>query len=541
LGAVFQALGERVSVASFLLSTSVVLMLATATAAGDRGRGIVPRLPARTDANPGTATLAPFTLFGWVSPPVDFTTPERYSEMAQAGLHTTVLAWEDPGTPEFNAARLQDSRPVGVRNLLLDLRLDIVHEDDPATFATLDSVTSAYRDDPAFLGYYLGDEPQPEIFPRLAEWFRLLRSRDPAHPGWNNLIGRVGFASHDAWLDYLRSYTSQVKPAVLCTDHYDHRASGDAGNFIENAAGTAQVAREYGLPFWGIVLLTQHRDFRYVDDALLRWQVAQWLSYGARGIGYFTYWTPAPDTNENWGDGMIRYGTGERSPHYEQVRTLNLRLAPLGEQLASLAWLSTEHSGGTPVGGTAFAPDSLVASVEGRAALGTFADEHGTPHLFVANRDSSAARTIALELVGERKVERFTDAGAWSPWPSTPTAHGRRVELPLEAGDFALLRVSGGCGGLSSGGCSATLDAAPNPGSVSVRFAATRVSGNATLMLLDLNGRRVWARALEGEAPVIVWDGRTDDGARAKPGFYWARLTDARGSVVRRVAWLGGR
>ena len=98
--------------------------------------------------------------------------------------------------------------------------------------------------------------------------------------------------------------------------------------------------------------------------------MAQWLSYGTRGIGYFTYWTPAPDTNENWGDGMIRYGSGERSPHYEQVRTLNLRLAPLGEQLASLAWLSTEHSGGTPVGGTAFAPDSLVAGIGPRLCAG---------------------------------------------------------------------------------------------------------------------------------------------------------------------------
>jgi len=76
---------------------------------------------------------------------------------------------------------------------------------------------------------------------------------------------------------------------------------------------------------------------------------------------------------------------------------------------------------------------------------------------------------------------------------------------------------------------------------VSVRFAATRVQGPATLMLLDVNGRRVWARTLAGDAPVAVWDGRTDDGVRVRPGFYWARLADARGSVVRRVAWLGGK
>jgi len=528
-------------VASFLLSTSMLVLLAAGTAAGDRGPGVAPTLPARPEANPGTATLSRFTLYGWVSPPTTFTTAERYAEFANAGFNTTVLAWEDPGSLAENKKRLEFSRPVGVRNLLLDQRFDQVRGDDPASMAVLDSIVSAYRDDPAFLGYYLGDEPRVERFPQLAEWFRLLRARDPAHPGWNNLLGRLAFPTRDSWIAYLRAYASQVQPAVLETDDYDHTNHGDHGQFVENVAGTGQVAREYGLPFWGVVLVIKHYDYREVDDGLLRWQVAQWLSYGATGICYFTYWTPAPDSTVNWGDGMIRWGSGERSPHYDQVRTLNLRLKPMGEALASLAWLSTEQSGETPVGGTAFEPDSLVEAIEGRAVLGTFADAQGTPHLFVANRDSSAAQTLALNLVGERRVERFTDAGGWTTWPSTPTAHGRRVELTLEPGDFTLLRLSGGCDGLTAGACSATLDAAPNPGSMSVRFAATRVQGPATLMLLDVNGRRVWARTLAGDAPVAVWDGRTDDGVRVRPGFYWARLADARGSVVRRVAWLGGK
>src|SRR5262245_626084 len=372
-------------------------MLATATAAGDRSPGVAPVLPARTSSHPGTASLPPFALFGWVSPPTDFTSAERYAELADAGLNVTVLAWQDPGTKFENAKRLEFTRPVGVRNLLLDLRLDQVHEDQPASMAVLDSIVATYRDDPAFLGYYLGDEPRIDEFPRIAESFRRLRARDPGHPGWDNLAGRFGFGTRDAWIAYLRAYASQIQPAVLSTDHYDHHVDGDRGQFIENVAGTAQVAREYGLPFWGIVLVIKHRDFRDVDDGLLRWQVAQWVSYGARGIGYFTYWTPAPDTSEHWDEGMIRYN-GERGSHYDQVRTLNLRLKPMGEAISGLAWLSTEHGGGTPIGGTAFAPDSLVERLEGRATLGTFADAQGAPYLFLVNRDSSATQTLALEL-----------------------------------------------------------------------------------------------------------------------------------------------
>lgn len=525
-----------------LLPISLGCALAAATAAGDRAPLRAPSPPLVASVNPGTASLPRFTLFGWVAPPADSTTPGRYAELADAGLNVTVLAWEDPGTLAANLPRLAYSEAVGVRNLLLDNRLDVVHESDPGSLEVLDDIVRVYRDQPAFLGYYLGDEPSEDRFPRLAEWFRLLRERDPEHPAWNNLVGRAMFPSRDAFLEHLRRYVREVQPAVLCTDLYDHLETGDRGQFIENVAGTAQVARESGLPFWGILLLTKHGPFREVDDGLLAWQVAQWLAYGARGIGYFTYWTPAPDPRENWGDGMIRWGTGERTPHYDRVRALNRRVRPLGEALAGLAWLGTEHAGGTPVGGTAFTPDSLLASVEGRVTLGQFADAAGIPHVFVANRDSSARRTIALELLGERAVERLGDTGGWSAWASLPTDRGRRVELALEPGDFALLRISGGCGPLVNGGCRAALEATPEPAGGSVRLAARGVSGGgATLVVVDAGGRRVWTRSLSGQAPVAVWDGRDDAGARVRPGIYWARLEDARGSVVRRVTWLGSR
>ncbi len=525
-----------------LVSAALVLTIAAATAAGDReGRPPLPPARAGSEPHPGTASLPRFALFGWVSPPAEFATAERYAELAAAGLNTTVLAWEDPGLEATNRQRLAFSAAVGVKNLLLDNRLDHVHESDSGSFATLDSIVAAYRDEPAFLGYYLGDEPTEATFPRLAEWFRLLRERDPLHPGWNNLVGRIGFSTHAAFIEHLRRYASEVRPAVLSTDHYDHFVNGERGQFIENAAGTAQVAREFGLPFWGIVLVTKHGPFRAMNDGLLSWQVAQWLSYGARGIGYFTYWTPAPDPDLNWGDGMIRWGTGERSPQFERVRSLNRLVRPVGEALAGLTWLGTEHTGGEPTGGTAFAPDSLLAAVEGRATLGQFASPQGVPHLFVANRDSVFERTIVLDLVGGREAERLEESGAWSPWPSAQSAAGARVALTLPPGGFALLRLHGGCDALVSGQCRASLLVAPEPATGSVRFTAQRVSGGASLTIVDANGRRVWQRPVAGEAPALVWDGRAESGERVRPGIYWARLEDARGAVVRRLTWLGHR
>ncbi|MEY4374067.1 MAG: hypothetical protein RL760_233 [Candidatus Eisenbacteria bacterium] len=521
-------------------SVGVGLLVAAAAAAGDQGPERAPVAVRAVATHPGTAALPPFTLFGWVSPPTDSTTPARYAELAEAGFNVTVLAWGDPGTEAANRRRLECMAPTGARALLLDNRLDRAFEGDPGTPALIDSIVSAYESHPSFLGYYLGDEPRAIRFPLLGEWFRLLRARDPGHPAWNNLSGRAGFATHDAFMGHLRGYVALTQPAVLCTDHYDHTNRGDLGQFVENVAGTAQVAREAGLPFWGVVLLTRHLDYREVDDALLRWQVAQWLAHGATGIGYFTYWTPAPDPAAGWQDGMIRWGTGTRGPHYDQVRTLNARLRPMGEALASLAWLTTEYSADVPAYGVPFAPDAVVESVEGRATLGTFVDAADRPWLFVANRDSIGARTITVTVRGDRRVERMTDAGDWQAWDSAPTAQGRRIALALAPGDFALLRLSGGCEGAVAGDCRARIDVSPDPAVTRMRFSLAGVRGPATLTLADVTGRRVWSRAVTGDAAVVEWDGASDTGERMRPGAYWARLADARGAVVRRVTWLGG-
>jgi hypothetical protein len=521
-------------------TTLVAALLLAATGTGDRppSPGRVPSGLAAVAPDPASAALPRFALFGWVSPPLEFATAQRYEELATAGFNTTVLAWQDSGTVAANLARLEYCRPLGVRCLLLDSELNQVVYSDTTTWALVDTIAARYRDDPAFLGWYLGDEPQADEFERNAGYFALLRARDPAHPAWNNLLGRQAFPSRDAWLTYTRDYVSAVGPVVLCNDQYDFLVTGDRGQLVENVAGLAAIARENGLPFWGIVLLVQHGEFRAVTPGMLRWQVAQWLSYGARGIGYFTYWTPAPDPQWNWQPAMITYD-GSRTPFYADVAALNARLLPLGEQLAGLHWLLTEHAGSLPPGGTPFAPDSLLESVEGRASIGVFADSAGSPYALVASADSSAARVVTLTLAGHgRRAWRWRDGGGWD---ELTVGEDRRVALALAPGDFALLRFSGSCDALGSGRCSLRLSLGPNPAGGAVRFSLSGASGATRLEVLDLAGRRVWSRAFAGGSAALEWRGERDSGGHAVPGVYFARLEDERGVLVRRLSWLGGR
>jgi hypothetical protein len=512
--------------------------------AGAAGTAAAARpVPAAQAASGYGSALPRFALFGWLSPPRESTTVARYRELAATGFNVTLPVLGETGTLEDNALRLEVTRPLGIRNLLLDNALDSVWTNVPASLELADSIVARYRDDPAFLGYYLGDEPAASTFRRLGEWFDILRERDPAHPAWNSLRPRWLFASRDSFQEYVQEYVDATHPAVLCNNQYDFTLWGDAQLLTENIATLGSIARANGVPFWGIVQLTEHWRYRHVTAGMLRWQIAQWLAWGASGIGFFTYWTPPSDEWTQWQPAMIEWGTGERTLNYKMVTALNTRLAPLGNTLAGMQWTATTHAGSVPPGGVPFTPDSVLTAVEGRATLGWFADSTFAVYLFVANADSLLPQEITLTLAdGCLPSQMRTDGSAWDPLPVDAAG---RVVLAPDAGDFMLLRIPVPARlasvGPRPGGATLSLRNTPNPASGLVRFEVAGTSGPARLDVLDLSGRVIWSRTLASGGGAVTWRGERERAGRAASGIYFARLRDARGMVVRRIAWLGAR
>src|SRR4029077_2690145 len=166
---------------------------------------------------PGPAAAASaiprFTLFGWVSPPPDPTTPARYAEMAGVGMNVALPEWDDPHARDENFRRLDDAAAAGIRSLGADERFSSVVAlgiDTPEALAVVDSIVADYRDRPGFLGYYLGDEPKSDDWPVLQKLFPLLRARDPDHPAWNNLAGIRGFGDSALWVADNRGYLERM-------------------------------------------------------------------------------------------------------------------------------------------------------------------------------------------------------------------------------------------------------------------------------------------------------------------------------------------
>lgn len=487
-------------------------------------------------ARQAAASLPRFALFGWVSPPNESTTAARIQELAGAGLNVAVPAWNDSGHLADNLRRVRFAADNGVRCLAWDDRFERVYFGG-AGMALLDTIVADYASEPGFLGYYFTDEPPATDFPLLARIYADLAARDPVHPAWDNLNGLKGFPNRAAWESYMREFIETVHPTVLCNDHYDFLVGQDRGDFVENAAALRAIADEYGLPFWSIVLLVQHGPYRGLDPGELRWQVSQLLAYGARGVGYFTYWTPAPDPQWNWQPAVIGYD-GRRSPWYDVLAAFNPGVRAAGETLADLTWLSTQHAGSVPRGGAAFVPDAWIRAVEGRAAIGRFAGGSADRYLLVANSDSLAPQTIGLLLPHTRRAwKQATPAGSWNEVRAVPAEPGgTRVSLRLDSGDFVLLRLLPDLG--ASG---PVLALGPNPARVAVRFAVSSIGADARLEVLDALGRRVWSTALVPDSGPVAWSGEREGGGRARPGIYFARVTDAGGVTTARFSWLGAR
>jgi hypothetical protein len=519
----------------------IALALVVSTAAGDAARSQARIGSPRAAAAGPASTLPPFVLFGWVSPPADSLTPARIAEMAGCGLDLTLPGWQDRGLEADNRERLDWGHAEGLGALVWDARTEEVDFDTLEGQAPLDSIVADYAVHPGLVAYYFGDEPQAGEFGIYGHFRRALAARDTVHPIFNDLLGRGYFGSAAEWEDYARAYVESTQAAVLCDNHYDFVRSGDRGLFMENAIGLRKLSREYGIPFWCIVQLVEHGSFRALAAGELRWQVSMLLAYGARGIGYFTYWTPDYDPYWQFQTAVIGRD-GVRGPSWDVLAAFNPWVRAAGRTLASQVWLSTEHAHWTPRGATAFAPDDGVKAVEGRAALGSFAGERGERYLLVANSDSSMARTIALTLgPGVVSVGRLGAAeGHWTPLVPTPVAGGARVELALEAGMFALLRLQGPATGVDEAGVAPRLSLAPNPARGEVRLSAAARAGGR-LEILDAGSRRVWGRDLAPGAAELVWRGERDDGGRVPAGVYFARFEDPQGVTSARIVWLGER
>ena len=356
-----------------------------------------------------------FPISFWCGPPEPHITLEQYRRIREGGFNY-VMPPCSGATRETNLKSLDLAKQTGLKVFVSDGRIPANVPADEAGRKALDAALAEYSRHPALAGYFVGDEPSRDAFPALGRIAAYIRERDPRHPVYINLYPNYAPASvlgpggYDA---YLEGFIEAVHPFTVSYDHYHFTNHGDRPTFFSNLESARRVSQKHGLPFWQIVLITQHFDYRKLKEGETRYEAMQTLAYGAKGLMYFTYWTP--DASSMWKEGIIQWD-GTPSYHYDQVRRVNRDVQTIGRELLLADSTHVYQTGTLPTGGTpapAAAPVRTVApGVE--VTVGIFARGRQTLAL-IANRDYRTERMMDLRFTtgGERLEQLDLASGKW--------------------------------------------------------------------------------------------------------------------------------
>ncbi len=385
--------------------------------------------------------LERFVITFWVTPIIN---EESLEQIADGGFSLVMIS---PVAPKRGLRLMDIAHGLGLQVMLTDqvispFRIDLRGD--------LETFTSAYKDHPAFWGYYLTDEPAAEDFAGLATLNRTLLELDPQHLPYINLFpiyatsGALGTSDYDT---YLRTFIETVRPAILSYDYYIFLKAGDRQDYFTNLEAARREALRAEIPFMQIIQANEHMSYRDVDAADLRWQVYTTLAYGAKGISYFTYAVPPVDS---FGDGLLDR-SGQPTAKWGYAREINLEVTQLGEHLIGLTSTGVFFTDPPKSPCQSLAASELVAQAEGgKLQLGEFRDEAGGRWLMVVNLDRSAQARATLVLKpgitavqqvnrGNGELEAVTCAADATCGPSDA---GYALTLTLAPVDGVLLKLN---------------------------------------------------------------------------------------------------
>jgi len=396
-------------------------------------------------ATPTTHTAQPpaFSTGFWCGPPLEQSTRDRFGQVLDAGFTSSMPPCGDGTgfTVAQNMQILDAARAAGIPVYVFDNRMQRALDDPTARAQLLDGIVNSYHSHPALGGYYVYDEVEPERIGATAAVVAGLRARDPQHPAYVSLF--PNYADIPDYRRYLRDYVRQIHPTVIVYDYYPFLADGsDRTGFFANLSAVRGVALGSSTPFWLFAQLTEIPGLRRASESEKRWQALQALTYGARGVMFFTYWSNvSADFPE---PGVIDPRTGLPTDQYPEVRRVNNEARAFGRQLASARSQSVFHNGPLAVGAVTRRPRAAVY-FPSRAPIttGLFSSADYS-YAMLANRDYRATvSTRAVLSFGTRWPERFDLAGR--RWvrvrPVRVQAHSVTVRVNLRPAAGALFRM----------------------------------------------------------------------------------------------------
>ncbi|MBX7258755.1 MAG: hypothetical protein K1Y02_20505 [Candidatus Hydrogenedentes bacterium] len=372
-----------------------------------------------------------FAIGFWVDPPE--VTDARYAEIAEANF-TLVLGGFGSTSPDVVAKQIELCQKY-------DLKLLAWPGNDPAES----------KQGPPVWGYLVRDEPNVSDFPALRERVDAIRAARPGALAYINLFPNYASKKQlgtDTYEEHVRRFIDEVRPDVLSMDHYPIFKPDSDGRdgYCETLAVMREYSQKADIPFWNFFNIMPYGPHTDPTEAQVRWQVFTSLAYGAKGVLYFCYWTPAGDEFPK--GGAIIGRDGKRTRHYDEAKRVNAAVKNMGPTLMNLTSTAVVRvaPGGDAKTALAGSPlrDLIPASVDppNDYLVGVFKHVDGRRAVLLVNYRYalSAWPTVEFDAPAEKVVEVSQENGAEVPiHDDSPDMPGVQVSLDAGAGRLFLL------------------------------------------------------------------------------------------------------
>ena len=283
----------------------------------------------------------------------------------------------------------------------------------PEQYSAPQMTANTLKDEKAFFGYLLQDEPDVPQIKEQQQNIEKLKTVDNKHIFYLNIYP---FYNAD-WIpsstkakdypDYVRT-AARTDCQQISFDHYPITTNGVRGTWYQNLEMIRQESLSSGKPFWGFALSIAH-NVPYTPNtyypiatlASLRLQIYTNLAYGAQAIQYFTYWHPGDNEMLKFHDAPISRD-GTKTKTYYVVQQMNQELKPVARLFYGAKVTAVHHLGGTiPEGSSRLSemPKNLsLLKVVGRqgATISQFT-KNGQQYLAIVNKSPKDKLTIRLK------------------------------------------------------------------------------------------------------------------------------------------------
>ena len=222
-------------------------------------------------------------IVAWYGIPAEESTVARYQELKESGITYNLTFF--PNMESMEKA-LRIAQKTGVKLFVAC----------PELKSSTEETVKRFMKHPALAGYMLRDEPGRSDFPELGEWVRKIRAVDDNHFCYLNLFPNYANEQQlgtKTYQEHVDLFIAEVPVQKLSFDHYPVVGDSLRYNWYENLEIISEAARKAGKPFWAFSLSVAHGPYPVPTIPQMRLQVYSDLAYGAQGIQYFTYWTPA--------------------------------------------------------------------------------------------------------------------------------------------------------------------------------------------------------------------------------------------------------